>query len=85
MQCGLTEGQSCAQILEGQPCASMLEGDDAKFKVIDKCMETFLRESYFQCGICMTRSSWLGRVGLVMMIMKVGLAGSYKSGRASMA
>ena len=35
--------------------ADDVKGDGAKFKVVDNCMETLLRESNFQCGICMTR------------------------------
>ena len=51
MQCSLTEGQTCASMLEGDDA----QGDDAKFKVVNNCMEILLRESYFQSGIFMTR------------------------------
>ena len=58
IQCGLTEGQPCASMLEGDDA----QGDDAKFKVVNNCMEILLGESYFQSGIFMTRGvyeKWL--------------------------
>ena len=39
------------QCFKDQPCALMVEGDDAKFKVVDNCMETLLKESNFQIKV----------------------------------